>query len=85
MEKSLEDALKLVLTLGDSGYKDYAKAYANAALKSPVTGVEMEGEELEVQVRYVLSNLGYWKGYQAQVTKDIFKKFLGIKVDKHGK
>jgi hypothetical protein len=73
------------LTIGDSGYKDYAKAYANAALKSPVTGVEMEGEELEVQVRYVLSNLGYWKGYQAQVTKDIFKKFLGIKVDKHGK
>ena len=85
MEKELKDALELVLTLSDSGYKDYAKAYANAALKSPVTGVEMEGEELEVQVRYVLSNLGYWKGYQAQVTKDVFKKFVGIKINHNGR
>lgn len=79
MEKELKDALKKVLTLDDSGFKDYAKAYAKAALNSPVTHYEMEGEGLKIQVNYVLSNLGYWRGPEAKATKAVFKKFLGLK------
>ena len=47
---------------------DYAVAYAKA-------GVDMTGEELRVQVLYVLSNITHWRGDVARVTRATLKSF----------
>ena len=80
MNQELKCALEKILKLPDTGHQDYAKSYARAALRNPHTNVEMRGEMLEYQLRYVLSNLRHWKGYEAQVTKDILRKHAGVKV-----
>lgn len=72
-------ALDVIQRLPDTGYNAYAKVYARAALHSPITGSEMQGEELEVQIRYILSNLQYWKGYEAQAAKSTLREFAGIR------
>lgn len=82
LDKALADALKAVTDLPNTGYNGYAKAYAKAALKDPLTGNPMEGEKLKVQLKYVLSNLQGWKGPNAQINKDILRQYAGIKVDK---
>ena len=40
----------------------YARSYANK-------GLYMEGEELDTQILYVLSNLGGWRGERAREVK----------------
>jgi hypothetical protein len=80
MEQELIDALNKVFTLSDRGNFPYAKSYAQAALNNPYTNKPMEGEELRVQLNCILSNLSHWSGYDAQVSKAIFKQYAGIKV-----
>jgi len=80
MDQELKRALDKILELPDTGYQDYAKTYAKAALCHPYLGREMVGEELRTQLLYVLNNLKYWKGYEAQTTKDILRKHAGVKV-----
>jgi hypothetical protein len=77
MNQELLDALSKVIALPDKGDNAYAASYASAAIKHPNTGKQMEGEELKVQLKYVLSNLRGWRGYEAQTAKDILKKYAG--------
>jgi len=82
MDKELEDALNKVLKAPDKGFIPYAKTYAGAALCNPYTGVVMEGDELHTQLLYVLSNLTHWRGYEAQVVKDVLRQYAGVKLIK---
>ena len=50
--------------------------------KAPVVGIAHErtgkimvGEELRVQLLYVLSNLQYWRGSRAKEVKAVLKKY----------
>ncbi len=76
MDKKLEEALKTILRQPDQGYIPYAKTYTLTALMNPYTGREMEGEELKVQILYILNNLGTWRGEEARATKAILKEYL---------
>lgn len=79
MNQELLNALSKVIALDiTKGDNAYAASYAQAALKNPYTLKPMEGEELTVQLNYILSNLRYWKGYDAQSTKDTLKKYAGV-------
>jgi len=40
------------------------------------TGKTMVGEELRVQILYVLSNLGNWRGERAREVKSVLKKVI---------
>jgi len=75
MDNLVRAALKaVVLETPSSGFNDYARAYAQAALNHPHNGGEMENEELKVQLLYVLNNLQYWKGERAKEVKAILRK-----------
>lgn len=75
MPDELKSALRTVLReCPSSGYGEYAKAYARAALLHPITGEPMRGVELRTQVLYVLSNLTYWRGENARRIKMTLKK-----------
>lgn len=46
----------------------YALAYADA-------GLDLEGEEeIACQCLYLLNNLGTWRGDEARVTKEVFRR-----------
>ena len=75
MDNLVKAALKAVmLETPSSGYSDYARTYAQAALNHPYSGGEMKNEELKVQLLYVLNNLQYWKGDRAKEVKAILRK-----------
>lgn len=76
MDKELEDALRKVLTAPDRGHIPQAKVFAQAALQRPNTGVEMEGEMLTTHISRVLNLLIHWRGYEAQVVKDVLRRYL---------
>lgn len=76
MDDKVKEALEAVVKEAPStGYNEYARAYAEAALNHPF-GVNrvMEGEELRVQLLYILNNLQYWKGERAREVKAVLKK-----------
>lgn len=75
MDEKLKEALERVLKAPDTGFIPYAKTYANAALRNPYTGTEMEGHELKVQLLYVSSNLQYWRGEEARGVKETLKLY----------
>lgn len=52
------------------GLNDYAKSYALRALRD-----KMEGEALERNILYVLSNLGSWRGEVAREVKQVLKSY----------
>ena len=72
--EEVRQALDKVMKAPDTGYTAYAQSYANAALQ-----MEMIGEELRVQILYVLNNLQQWRGEEARATKQVLKSFAGIK------
>jgi len=44
-------------------------------IKHKVTGNIMDGEELKVQILYVLSNTSYWRGPRAKEVKAVLKAY----------
>ena len=75
MDNLVKTALKaVILEAPSSGYNDYARAYAQAALNHPYSGGEMQSEELKVQLLYVMNNLQYWKGDRAKEVKAVLRK-----------
>ena len=74
MDDKVRNALQAVVKeCPPSGYGEYAKAYAEAALNHPYQGSYMEGEELRVQIIYVLGNLHYWRGDRVREIKGILR------------
>lgn len=69
MDLKIQEALETILAQESRGYlMQYAQAYATAALQN-----KMEGEELRVQLLYVLNNLTGWRGETARETKKTLK------------
>lgn len=69
-EQEVYQATSSVLAAEDTGFNSYAKAYAHA-----IFDMQMHGEALRVQVLYVLSNLQYWRGYEARGVKQLLRDF----------
>lgn len=67
-EDLVREALRTVMEHASGRTAEYAKVYANAGLE-----LGMTGEELRVQVLYVLSNLVYWRGELAREVKSTLK------------
>jgi len=44
-------------------------------VRHKITGEIMQDEELKVQILYVLSNTGYWRGSRAKEIKTILKAY----------
>jgi hypothetical protein len=61
-------ACRVVLKSATGAYSDYAKAYASAGLSM------RDDEEIRVQCLYILNNIGYWRGEEARVTKEILRR-----------
>lgn len=61
----------ILLIENEVGFIHEAKAYAETALVR-----DMTGEELRVQILYVLNNLSYWRGESARLAKKILKQYL---------
>ena len=67
-ESEIKDALRRVISeVPDTFYSSVAKTYAR-------TGLNQSGEELRVQLLYVLNNLQYWRGPTAKEVKEILKR-----------
>jgi hypothetical protein len=51
--------------------------YAQAYLKALPEAIELDGlEAYEVQVRYILHNLRYWRGARAQECRAVIRQWL---------
>jgi hypothetical protein len=73
MHTQLKEALEKILTIDErSGNNAYAIAYAGTALEFPY----MTNQGMKIQVRYVLSNLQFWRGQEARETKKVLNDFL---------
>jgi hypothetical protein len=68
--KSIKEAIKLVQQHAPS---PYARAYADAAMQA---SLEYGMAGLRVQVMYILSNLGTWRGELARETKKFMKAWV---------
>jgi hypothetical protein len=78
MHIQLKEALEKILTIdARSGNNGYAIAYARTALAFP----EMSNQSMKMQVRYVISNLQYWRGEEARETKKILNDFLNGRIN----
>ena len=89
---TVADALKAVVEESNNEYaKTYAKAGLElggsvntvivevggaVGVAHEKTGKVMVGEELRVQVLYVLSNLAYWRGGRAKEVKAFLKRVV---------
>lgn len=66
-EPNADALFKTVLLQETKGLMAYAQTYAKA-------GIGMRGEALQVQILYVLCNLGGWRGEVARKVKVALKK-----------
>lgn len=70
-EKTIRENLQeIVDAAGTTKALNYAVAYAKA-------GLRMSGEELRVQVLYILGNITHWRGEQAKRIRQNLKAFVG--------
>ena len=70
---------KAALELGDSQSAEIVEDGARVGLIHAKTGKMMIGEELKVQILYVLSNLAYWRGEKAREVKLALKQACKMK------
>jgi hypothetical protein len=63
------------LSLGESFDAEVKDNTLIIDIRRKPTGKEMIGEELRVQLLYVLSNLASWRGEEARKVKEIIKKY----------
>jgi len=89
---TITDALNIVIDESNNDYaKTYAiaglelggsyegKAVDNCfkvEIKHKATGKVMVGNELKVQILYILSNLGAWRGERAREIKKVLKNYI---------
>jgi len=71
MDKQVKECLEKIMKQPSKGLMAYAQSYADAALKS-----NMSGNTLRVQLLYVLNNLSGWRGTEAKATKCILRSAL---------
>ena len=67
-------------TTGDNtkGFKGYALTYVGALPQAAMEGQQMEGDPfkgIRMQIRYILSNIQYWKGEEAKASKEVLKLY----------
>lgn len=62
------------LELGDSKNTCIVTKGCAVEILHEKTGKMMVGEEMKVQILYVLSNLQYWKGERAKEVKKVLKE-----------
>ena len=75
MDAELKDALHAVIIEQTNNRDSWAaESYAQAALDR-----QMEGEELRVQLLYVLNNTAYWRGERAREVKAILRRYASGK------
>ncbi len=80
MNKQLETALRVVLSIKKNiGNNAYAIAYARTALE--FFPEDASKKAMKVQVRYVLSNLQYWRGEEARATKKVLNDFVNDRLN----
>ena len=65
---------KAALELGDSQNAAIVQRGAAVEIMHEKTGKMMVGEELKVQILYVLSNLQTWRGPKAREVKEFLRK-----------
>lgn len=70
--EEVQKALDIILADKNNRALDYAMAYAKEAKR-------MQGEELKLQLRYVLCNITSWRHEQAKFVRATFKSYAGIK------
>jgi len=63
------------LELGGSCEGEVVSNGCMVEIKHKETGKIMVGKELKVQLLYVLSNLGYWRGDRAREIKKVLKEY----------
>jgi len=63
------------LELGGSDEAEVISTGEMVEIKHKATGKMMIGEELKVQLLYVLSNAGSWRGEEAREVKKILKGY----------
>jgi hypothetical protein len=63
------------LTLGGSDDAEVVTEGNTIRVIPKVTGNMMRGEELKVQILYVLSNTTYWRGARAKEVKAVLKDY----------
>jgi len=68
-DKTVHELLKKVIENKDKPALNYCVNYARA-------GLRMGGNELRVQILYVLSNMAYWRGEVAKEVRAGLKKYL---------
>ena len=66
---------KACLELGGSENAEVVENNGVMEIKHEITGEIMQGKELRVQLLYVLSNLGGWRGEIAREVKKVLKAF----------
>lgn len=88
---SISEALKIVINESNNDYaKNYAIAGLElggscdgemvdngciVGIKHKLTGKIMIGNEMKIQLLYVLSNLGSWRGEKAREIKKVLKDY----------
>lgn len=81
-EATLRARIWAVAHKDTSVYADAALAYIDAIKENREEGVQLgksREESDEVQYGYILCNLNYWRGPEAQEVKKVIKAFLGVK------
>lgn len=66
-----EALLKILAVVEPSTELRYAQAYAQVALIN-----RMQGEDLRVQIIYVLNNLSHWRHTDAPEVRKVLKSFI---------
>lgn len=71
---TVTEAIRVILsdTKSYATSLNYAVSYCRAA-------IGMDGEELRVQLLYVLNNITHWRHPQAKEVRAVLKKAAGIK------
>ena len=65
---------KTALELGECNHHFIASSGCGVAISHVPTGKMMVGEEMRVQILYVLSNLSHWRGERAKEVKLVLKE-----------
>lgn len=70
LEIEVYEAFRTIIKNRESKAVNYAVNYAKA-------GIGMTGRALQVQILYVLNNIGHWRGTEATWVRNILKGYKG--------
>ena len=66
---------RAALELGEANHHFITEHGGVVAIQHVATGKMMVGEEMRVQLLYVLSNTQYWRGDKAKEVKKVLKEY----------